>query len=171
MSEPKKRLENWQKFPLEGETVQNLRYMLDLEADEDFPEDMWKVMALHKALGIRFQQDAWSSSRLAQMVIDSGKLREYSSNVLFVPGETVFVTKVQRDGVYWFPGPMERHIVNCHGDIYLVKTTDIEAPQAAVADSELNRLSRVGERMEKNLKASGDFESMAAAPPSIITPA
>lgn len=153
MAEEKKRLEWWQQFPLDREAVTNLRYMLDIPETEEFPESLWKVMALHKVLLERFQSQIWSSESLAQMIVVSQAFNAYnavrSDNIRFVAGEKVFVTKAQREGVYWFAGPFARHVVNCHGDIFLVKAADIDAPEAAIVGSELNRHAKTGAKIDE----------------------
>lgn len=149
MAYEKKPLENWQKFTLtDGSVLSNLRYMLDVGPGEEFSEELWKVMALHKCLESNFVNSEWSPAILCSMVIESGWVRNYQSNIKFLPGEKVFVTKVQREGIYWFCGPMNRHMVNCQGDIFLVRASEIEAPEAAISDSALNRHARLGEKID-----------------------
>jgi len=153
MAYEKQKLENWQKFPLtDSVIVGNLRTMLDLEDGEDFPEELWKVMAIHKCLESHFMINPMSPRDLASLVVESAALRHpYGSNIKFVPGERVFVTKVQREGTYWFCAPHNRHMVNCQGDIFLVKASEIEAPESAISGSTFNKNAALGAKISASV--------------------
>jgi hypothetical protein len=138
----------WQKFHLDSHLVTNLRSMLDLADDEDFPAVLWIVMGLHRALERRFVHVPWSARDLAQMVIESQILVPTLRNATkWIPGDMVMVTTLQREGAYWHPGPCGKHLINCHGDLHLVEPEDIEAPESAVRDSDLNKAAKVGARL------------------------
>lgn len=149
MAYEKKPLEPWQKFPLhDGGILPKLRIMLDIEEGEDLPERVWRVLALHKCTESLFNCDPMNARDLTDVIIQAENLPDRDSNIQYIPGERVFVTKVQREGIYWFVAPMNRHMVNCQGDVFLVKASDIDAPDAALRKSELNRLAKLGAKVD-----------------------
>lgn len=145
------KLESWQKFPLtDGQIARNLRSMLRLADDEEIPEALWVVMGIHHALERQFISHPWSHRDLAAMIVEAQAiLPSLNKNCEFVRGSTILLTHLGREGKYWNPAPLGMHLVNCDGDVYLVKTADIDAPEAAIFGSKLNVDARRGIKQSK----------------------
>lgn len=139
-------LESWQKFPLtDGQIARNLRSMLRLSEQEDIPEALWVVMGIHHALERQFISHPWSHRDLAAMIVEAQAiLPSLGKACEFVRGATIQLTHLGREGKYWNPAPLGLHLVNCDGDVFLVKAEDIDAPEAAIFGSKLNVDARRG---------------------------
>lgn len=143
-----KKLERWQKFPLDRECVSNLRALLGLTDEQEFPESVWKILAVHKALERQFGDRLWTFERLVNIIIAAADHKSFNHGGTeiqrFVPGSPVFCEDVQRHGIYWFLGPFHKHMINCDGDLYLVKAEDLRAPESSIANSELLKNAALG---------------------------
>lgn len=151
MTTEPKRLEKWQKFPLGDSRIAiNLRAMLGLQDDEEIPETVWIVMGIHRALERQFIGNPWSPRDLASMIVESQALLPTMRNATkYVRGSDVFIENVGREGKYWNPGPLGLHLINCDGDVYLVKTESLKASQAAITNSQLNKDAKEGSLMRQ----------------------
>jgi hypothetical protein len=145
------KLENWQKFPNVPRTCMDmLRTMLHLREDQELPEVLWVIMGIHRAMEARCGGPAeWSYRDLAAMVIESALLPSaLKAESDFIRGSEIKIASMNIQARYWHPAPLGLHLVNAYGDVYLVTQDDIEAPDVAIKDSEINRHAEIGDRLE-----------------------
>lgn len=130
----------WKRFRVDTDAILNIRAMLDLTDEEELPEALWIVMGIRKALERRFIAQPWGCDKLVQMIIETWTVLPTLNNKTdFVPGDMVRVIPANRDGAYWHPAPLGKHLINCHGDLFIVRTDEIEAPPSAIPDSEFSK--------------------------------
>lgn len=145
------RLQAWQKFPnLDPEVSSTLRAMLFIDDDEELPENLWIIMGIHRAIECRFGSSPWSWRDLANMIVEMAFLNvsQVASSTKYIPGSEVTVKTMNINATYWSPvGSLGLHLLNSHGNLYLVPSSAIKAHDVAVAGSQLNLNARAGERI------------------------
>lgn len=146
MSE-QKRLATWQKFPVDREVVDRVRSMLSLADDEELPEALWICMGIRKALEHRFMDVGWSYDSIFVLIMASENYRVHN-RTQYVPGQLVFIHSLNKEGHYWHPAPFGRHLINSYGDVYIVSTDDIKAPQTAIVGSPENNAIKLAEVLQ-----------------------
>lgn len=146
MAEESKRLKDWQKFPIERSVLEMVRVMLNLEAEQELPEALWIILGIHKSMEHRFGDLPWGFRDVAAMVVETQTIIPSLRNRTdYVPGSPVTVKSLNRQGVYWHPAPLGRHLINCFGDVYMVETSDLEAPETSITGSEINKVITQGQ--------------------------
>lgn len=138
-----KKLQHWQKCHIDQDALVMIRMMLRLDDYDELPEKVWRTILLHKALNVRFPDPAWSVRDITNLLITSDMwVPPKSGSVKYVPGCQVTVTSIQRDGIYCFAALYGQHVVNCQGDIYLVRTDELK----------IHEINRIGSQEHKALQ-------------------
>jgi hypothetical protein len=163
----KPKLELWKKFVIDIDVIRNLRTMIGLDYDEELPEALWIMLALHKAYARQFTDHSWGFESLANIIVQTHTLlptMRHQTNLPYIPGSTVLVKTLNRSGRYWHPAPLGMHLVNCQGDVFVVKSEHLEMDESAVFDSELNKNARVG---AQKVNAAEVLRPLSAGPPLV----
>ncbi|MHB1950119.1 MAG: hypothetical protein ACYCQK_01440 [Acidiferrobacteraceae bacterium] len=165
----KKRLQFWQKFPIDAESAEMARAMLDLEPDDELPEALWIILGIHKAMERRFMVRPFTQREMAAMIIETQfVLPSLRSHTKYVPGERVFVKSLNREAFYWHVGPCNKHLVNCYGDVFLVNCRDIEATEAATTNSTLNKDAAVGAQLRRATEGILPKDAKERVPAAVV---
>lgn len=143
----KPRMAWWKNPPVTREVVQRLRDILHLTEEDELPEAVCVLLGMRSAIDTMYSSGEIPHSTLVDIVLQSHLLPLLSGKPWITPGSTVTIKSQNREAVYVCAGPLGKDLVNRYGVWFLVDPEDIEADEAVIVDSTVNRHAKIGEKI------------------------
>jgi hypothetical protein len=148
-------VEGWRKPVLDADTAARLKEILHLHENDDLPEKVWLMLALHLAVNRYLVLGELDYGALCRICLDAQQYRVPEGRNWIKPGWIITIKSERKEAYYICRGPFGMHLVNKFGMFQLVNPEDIDVTAEGVIDSKVNEQNRTREsaiRATQNLK-------------------